>query len=167
MNNKLNLTGKELVMLQMMAQNCFAYTNYGVPQEFEDCGELWSNQLDNCTLKDGMEMPPASSFGGIMSSLVKKGLATCEGFGDAEDTCALTEEGFKAWQEQVQNVDFSKETIHMNPLENLNNDQIHIIWEALSQYSENQPTDPSTGDEIENPILDDLIDKLDNYIANA
>jgi hypothetical protein len=55
----------------------------------------------------------------------------------------------------------------MNPLENLNNDQIHIIWEALSQYSENQPTDPSTGDEIENPILDDLIDKLDNYIANA
>lgn len=96
-------------MLQMMAQNCFAHTNYGVPQIFEDCGTLWSNQLDNCELKDGMEMPPSSSFGGIMSSLVKKGLATCSGFGDDEDTCALTEEGFKAWQEQVQNVDFSNE----------------------------------------------------------
>ena len=37
------------------------------------------------------------------------GFASCSGFGDDEDTCALTEEGFKAWQEQVQNVDFSKE----------------------------------------------------------
>ena len=72
MNDKLNITGKELIMLQMMAQNCFAYTNYGEPEEFEDCGTLWSNQLDNCRLKDGMEMPPPSSFGGIMSSLVKK-----------------------------------------------------------------------------------------------
>lgn len=55
----------------------------------------------------------------------------------------------------------------MNPLENLNNDQVHIIWEALSQYSENQLTDPTTGEEIENPILDDLVERLDNHIAQA
>ncbi len=55
----------------------------------------------------------------------------------------------------------------MNPLENLNNAQIHIIWEALSQFSENQLCDSETGNEIDNPILDDLINKLDNYIANA
>ena len=55
----------------------------------------------------------------------------------------------------------------MNPLENLDNDQIHIIWEALSQYSENQPTDPKTGEEIENLILDDLVEKLDSHIAQA
>ena len=55
----------------------------------------------------------------------------------------------------------------LNPLENLNHNQLHIIWEALSQFSENQLCDSETGDEIENPILDDLINKLDNYIANA
>ena len=55
----------------------------------------------------------------------------------------------------------------MNPLENLNDNQLRTIWEALSQFSENQLCDSETGDEIENPILDDLIDKLDNYIANA
>jgi hypothetical protein len=55
----------------------------------------------------------------------------------------------------------------MNPLENLNNDQIHIIWEALSQYSENQPTNPTTGKEVENPTLDDLVERLDNHIAQA
>ena len=55
----------------------------------------------------------------------------------------------------------------MNPLENLNDNQLRIIWEALSQFSANQLCDSETGDEIENPILDDLVDKLDNYIANA
>jgi hypothetical protein len=55
----------------------------------------------------------------------------------------------------------------MNPLENLNNDHLHIIWEALSQFSENQLCDPQTGEEIENPIIDDLVNRLDNYIANA
>lgn len=54
----------------------------------------------------------------------------------------------------------------MNPLENLNNAQIHIIWEALSQYYENQLTNLTTGEEIENPILNDLVERLDNHIAS-
>ena len=107
--NDMKLTQKEKVMLQMMAQNCFSGSNYDEPEEFEDCGTLWSNQLDNCTLKEGMELPPERSFGGIMASLVKKGLAVSDDWDGRDSTCALTEEGFQAWQEQVQKVDFTKE----------------------------------------------------------
>lgn len=53
-----------------------------------------------------------------------------------------------------------------NILNNLNQEQVEIIWDALSQYQENQLGDKMTGDEIENPVLDDLVDRLDSHMAN-
>ena len=104
---QISLTTNELVMLQMIACNCYISANYSEPKSFDECGSPWSNCLDDCELKDGMVMPDSKSFGGIVSSLVKKGLAECSGMNDPEDCTALTEEGFKVWQDQVQKVDFS------------------------------------------------------------
>lgn len=51
-------------------------------------------------------------------------------------------------------------------LNNLNQEQVQIIWDALSQFQENQLGDEITGEEIENLVLDDLIDRLDSHMAN-
>lgn len=101
------LTTNELVMLQMIACNCYTPANYAEPDSFGMCGAVWSNCLDDCQLKDGMVMPNPKAFGGIVSSLAKKGLVECSGMNDPEDCTALTAEGFKAWQHFVQNVDFT------------------------------------------------------------
>jgi hypothetical protein len=53
-----------------------------------------------------------------------------------------------------------------NPLKELSVDEIGILWEAVSQYYENnQETHPVTGDEIENPVLENLVEKLDAFYA--
>lgn len=112
MNNikNISLTYNELVMLQMIAQNGYAPTNYGVPEHFDETGPVWSELLDDATLREGMIMPEKKAFGGIVASLVKKGLAESSDSSvpKRDSSTALTEEGFKAWQEQVQNVDFTK-----------------------------------------------------------
>ena len=69
---KISLTTNELVMLQMIACNCYTPANYSEPESFDECGSPWSN-LDDC--EHGMVN--SKSFGGIVSSLVKKGLAEC------------------------------------------------------------------------------------------
>jgi hypothetical protein len=86
-SNTMSLTGNEKKMLDNIARNDFN----GNPDE-----PVWSNCLD-----DGPhgEFVPRSSFGGIVSSLRKKGLVECDnGWQDSEGTVCLTAKGVEAWQ---------------------------------------------------------------------
>lgn len=46
----------------------------------------------------------------------------------------------------------------------LTNEELHIIWEAVSQFSENRGTD-ELGEQLELPAVDVLLEKLDAHFT--
>jgi len=50
-------------------------------------------------------------------------------------------------------------------LTNLTYDELEVIWDAVSQFSENRLTDDN-GDEIEHKPLESVEGKLDTFFAN-
>jgi len=89
-------------MLQMIAQNEMNTANGQEPESAEDTS-VWSDCLDLGRLLDGMDELNPRSFGGIIASLIKKGLVESSGFGDRDDTTGLTDDGFHAWREMKNN----------------------------------------------------------------
>ena len=47
---------------------------------------------------------------------------------------------------------------------NLTLEELHIIWEAVSQFSENRGTD-ELGEQLELPAVDALVEKLDAHFT--
>lgn len=46
----------------------------------------------------------------------------------------------------------------------LTKEELHIIWEAVSQFSENRGTD-ELGEQLELPAVDALVEKLDAHFT--
>ena len=53
-----------------------------------------------------------------------------------------------------------------NPLSILTYEELDVIWDAISQYSENRSEDEN-GNPVENKALDSVENKLDAFFANA
>ena len=53
-----------------------------------------------------------------------------------------------------------------NPLAILTYDELDVIWDAVSQYSENRLEDEN-GNPVENKALDSVENKLDAFFATA
>ena len=91
--NKSQLTAKEIEVLTLIGTAEYSQANGGLP---EDIGEsqTWAWDITDC-FSGG-----ARACGGVLSSLIKKGLADhCE---DGEDsTTMFTEAGMKLYTEQI------------------------------------------------------------------
>jgi hypothetical protein len=97
-----NVTRLENLVLNAMARDLYNTSNGGYPTDFkEDLSAVWTWSVSD-TAKASMS---ARAFSGVMSSLVKKGLATVGGerrmwHGMPQDDCwvSMTEAGFEAWR---------------------------------------------------------------------
>lgn len=83
-----NITKNEAIILHSIATSEFAPGNGARPTSYAETGAVWSNCLDGV---------PRTSIPGVVASLSKKGLVTCEGAG-SEAVVAMTEAGFAAWK---------------------------------------------------------------------
>ena len=81
----------------MIAQNEMNEAN-GAEPECADEAQVWTDCLDLGELLTGMEMPKATSHGGILASLSTKGLVLT-GDGSKDSIVGLSEDGFLAWRE--------------------------------------------------------------------
>ena len=83
-----SITANEKSMIINLATN-----DYG---NGEPGAQVWSNCLE---CGDLGEFIPAKGFGGVVASLVKKGLASCTGYGKTEDDVTwLTEAGVEMFE---------------------------------------------------------------------
>lgn len=85
-----SITLNEYRVLSAIATNCFAPTNYGIPETFEETGPVWSDSINDAGEPSEVE---GKALSGVCGSLVAKGLV----WSDAE-CIALTREGFEAWK---------------------------------------------------------------------
>jgi hypothetical protein len=96
MTNQTTLTNLEIAVLHSIVRNEMNSLNYGEPesvQEAVDCCETWMISVEDGKRLAGFPFPAKNQLGGVLSSLVKKGLILVSG----GDICTLTESGAHAW----------------------------------------------------------------------
>lgn len=92
----MKITKKEFALLTAIALNEYNECNYGMPEDASQTS-TWSNCLELSTRVDGFPLPEASAFGGVIASLVTKGLVLTGGKGK-DASVEHTEKGYKAWR---------------------------------------------------------------------
>lgn len=85
------ITTNERAILDCLARNCYCPCNYCRPETFEDTGDTWTGEVLNTGSALKKTIKP-TSVGGIVASLVRKGLARADG-----EATGLTRAGFEAW----------------------------------------------------------------------
>lgn len=88
-----SVTPNEIAVLNHIARNSYAPTNYGVPKSFADTGAVWSHSILDSSAPEKVS---PRSLPGICSSLVKKGLAVARDEGK-DASIEMTESGFAVW----------------------------------------------------------------------
>ena len=91
------LTAKELALLDCIAMNSYAPSNYSRPSSFEETGMgVWSHSLLDTGSKLAETLNPRS-VPGITASLLKKGMVYCGDTGTKDAFVGMTREGYDAW----------------------------------------------------------------------
>lgn len=94
----MKLTDRETQVLDLIARNLYQPVNGAVPDTYADTSAIWSMLiLDSSSEFAGTF--PKRSLSGVCASLAKKGLVEAYDYKIKRDnTIALTESGFAAWQ---------------------------------------------------------------------
>jgi hypothetical protein len=103
----MKITKKEFALLTAVALNEYNECNYGMPENASETS-TWSNCLELSTRVDGYPLPEASAFGGVIASLVTKGLVIAGGKGK-DATVAHTDKGYKAWRKMYDALTLSEQ----------------------------------------------------------